>query len=480
MRFVSVILVIFLFNFAFAKDTLLDKPIEFGDKKECTLSEFCEKYISDINIEKYIKEQIENEYVVVSLDECIDVALQNNFDIQIDNHNYLSSKYEYQNALSNFLPTLGTTSYIADYSGQILVGGVLRDVIHETALSVNITAEHRLTEGGRQIFEAKAKKYFSKAKKHQFNYTMSETIYLTTRYYFELLRAKLNIEIYLRNLIERNAQLELAKKLEKSGFGTKFDVIRSQNESAQAKVSLLNALNTFRLYQTRLSNIMGIEVETALMPFENEINQMKLVDENLNIEDYFKLALNNREDLKGYSDLISYEKQIKNIYVTDFIPKPLINFQEQFQGTLNYNIRPNYIVAGYVTWAPGENLIWGTVTKIKAQKEKIKTKVLEFQNKLRNIEQQLVEALSTTQFNLKEIEITKQRVEYSNASVKLAMLRFNSGKGILLDVIQAQSQMTQARIEYVNAVIKYNISQSQLLFESGMINKDIIISNYKP
>ena len=483
MHIVSKILVISIFfvQSVLAKETLFDNPILLKEEKGCKLSEFCEKYIQDIDIEKFIKQEIEADYVVVSLDECLDVALKNNFDIDIKDHTYLSSKYEYQNSLSKFLPILNTTSYIADYRGQILVGGVLRDTFHETALSVNITAEHHLTEGGKQIFESKAAKYFSKAQKHEFTFTKSQVVFLTVKYYYQMLLAKINIEIYLRNLIERNAQYKLALNLEKSGFGTNFDVVRSKNESAQAKISLYKALSDFRLSQTRLANLMGIKVETALMPFEDDINPLNLLDEKLvSVDELYKQALSNREDLKSFSDLIAYEKQIKNVYMTDFFPKPLVNFQQQFQGTLNHSVSPNYIIAGYLSWMPGENCIMGTLTKIKAQKEIIKIKVLEYQNKLREIEQQIVDAYVSTGFNKKEMEVAKKRVEYSNQSVKLAMLRFNHGKGILLDVIQAQSQMTQARVEYVSAIIKYNISQSELLFASGRIDKETIVKNYHP
>ena len=481
MRIVCLLLILVLnMNFILAAESLFDGPINLNFKKECNLNEFCGKFIDDIDIEKFIRQEIKNDYQVVSLDECISTALKNNFDIAIKYHTFKSSKYEYQNSLSKFLPVLKTTSYIADYSGQILVGGVLNDKFHETAISINFTAEHKLTEGGRQIFEARASKSLEKARKHDLNFTRTETIYLVSRYYYEMLLAKLNIEIYLRNLIERNAQLALAKKLQKSGFGTKFDVIRSETESAQAKVNLLDALNKFRLSQSRLAYVMGIEVDTALMPFEDDIKPMHLVDDNLKIEDFFALALENREDLKSYKDLICYEKQIKSVYMTDFMPKPLLNFQEQFQGTLSTSIRPNYIAAAFITWQPGENTIMGTVTKIKSQNEKIKVRTLEFQNKLRQIEQILVDALSVSDFSKKEMLVTRQRVDYSNESIKLAMLRFNNGKGILLDIMQAQSEMTQARVGYVAAIAKYNIAQLELIYNSGTITDELVIENYKP
>lgn len=474
------IFMLFFNSFALAKETLFDSPIDIIHKKECSLDDFCKEFINDVNIEEFIREQIKADYVVVSLDECLDIALKNNFNIQIADKDYFSSKYIYHNSLSKFLPILNTTSYIADYSGQILVGGVLRDNFHETAISVNLTAQHDLFQGGKTIFEARAAKYFARSKKHKLNFSRSQVIFYTTKYYYEMLLAKINIEIYLRNLIERNAQLALAKNLVNSGFGTRFDVIRSENLSAQARAKLFEALNFFRLSQSRLANLMGIDVETALMPFEDDIKMMNLVEENTDIVEFFDTALKNREDLKQYKDLISYEKELKKVLVTDFVPKPLVNFQQQFQGTIDTSVNPNYILTGLLYWEPGQNTFWGTITKIKAQKEQIKKQILEFQNQFRNIKQAIIDARSTSIFNEKQLKINEKRMEYSLQSVKLAMLRFNNGKGILLDVIQAQSEATSARVEYVSSVIRYNISQAELLFNCGVLNQEVIIQNYRP
>ena len=134
----------------------------------------------------------------------------------------------------------------------------------------------------------------------------------------------------------------------------------------------------------------------------------------------------------------------------------------------------------FLYWQPGENTAFGTITKIKAQKERIKKAQLEFENKYRTIKQGIIDSRSTSIFNEKQMAINKKRMEYSEHSIKLAMLRFNYGKGILLDVIQAQSEATTSRVEYVASIIKYNISQAELLFNCGTITIENIVKNYKP
>ena len=479
MRFIYLILFFcFLFRSALS-DELYDAEINLV-KNACKNNEFSSKLIDNLDIEKFIKSEIENDYVFVSLDECLDIALKNNFDIQISNHDYKYYNYDYQNALTKFLPILSFNSYITDYHGQILIGEVLSDNLHETAISASFEARHNLTEGGKEIFEAKAKKYFAKSRHHNYNYTKSQVLYLTVKYYYEMLEAKINIEIYLRNLIERNAQLKLATNLKIVGFGDNFDVIRSKTESAQAQVNLLNALNAFRKSQSQLANLMGIDTKTALMPFERTVEPFHLIEDDKKLEDFFELALKNRQDLKNYKDLINYNRQIRNVYLTDFMPKPYITYHQEWQGTIDHTIRPNYQLGAYLDWIPGENTVFGTITKLKMQKEKIKHSILTFQNKLRLIQEEIINAYSTSQFNKRIMETARKRVDYSLESIQLAMYRFNNGQGILLDVIQAQSEMTLSRVEYVNSIIRYNVSQAELLYNTGTITKEILVENYKP
>ena len=480
-RLSIILLMIILFvSSTKANDILLEKPIDLKLNENNNLNTFFQKYIGNVDIENFIKEQIKGNYVPVSLDECINVSLMNNFDIKIKDHEYKSSKYNAQYHLAKFLPDFDTISYLSHYAGQILVGGVLSDGFDETAISVSLGLTHNLTKGGQEIFEAKAAKYFQKSKKHAKNFTKTQTIYLTSKYYYETLLAKINIEIYLKNLTERNAQLELAKSQEKSGFGTHFDVIRAQSEALDAKSTVINALNDFRSAQLNLTNTMGIEINTMLMPFENEITELNLVDLKNNPEDLFLIAINNREDLKNYKQLINYEKAVKNVYITDFFPKPYVTFHQQFQGTVATSVYPNYYLAGYLDWKPGEYLSLGTIKKIQEQKEKIKIKKLEYENRLRNIEKSIADSLTSSRFIQKQIKINKQRVDFANESIKLAMLRFKYGKGILLDIIQAQGEATSARVQYAASIINYNLSQLELLYSSGIINENIIIQNYKP
>ena len=100
-----------------------------------------------------------------------------------------------------------------------------------------------------------------------------------------------------------------------AGLGTKFDVIRSKTELAQAKQNLLDALQEFRLSQARLANIMGIEITSSLMPVELEAQEYMLIDKEKTIEDLYNTACLSREDVKKIrSQIQALKEYAKRIY----------------------------------------------------------------------------------------------------------------------------------------------------------------------
>lgn len=446
---------------------------------ENNFSDFCKNKNKEINTEKEIEHFLKQKQIPISLDECLDIALKFNFNIKSNYENYKSYEYKYKNSLAKFLPDFGYTWYSIYYRGQVLVGTALVDQFNELALSSTLFVTHQLTEGGKQIFEAKAKKFEKFEKQENLNFTKEEILFLTTKYYWELFQTKADIEIYLKNLYERMAQLKLTQNQEESGVGTRFDVIRQENEVISAKRSMLNAINDFKLKQAKLSNIMGIEINTALFPIEETAKPYQLF-EDIELEKIYDIAKKNRKDIKAYENKINSIKNEKRTLYTDFSLKPRIFYQHQNQGTARIGMGENNVVGLYVDWSLGENLGVGTITKIKAKTHEINSKIYELEIKIRNIKEKLLNSYYNSKLLLKKINITQKQIDFATESVSLAELRLEAGEGILIDVIQAQNQKLIAKIEHLHAIIEYNINQAELLFDTGTINIEKIIKNYNP
>lgn len=451
-----------------------------NDDFEKNLKSQCENCKVEIQLEEEITKFLEQKQVPVSLDECLDIAMQNNFNIKAQFETYKSYDYLHKNALAKFLPNFGYSFYSIYYNGQVLVGTAFVDKFKELALSSTFIVSHDLTQGGKRIFNAKEKKFEKYEQKEELNYTKEEVLKLTATYYWQLLEDKINIEIHIKNLHERVAQLRLTESLEASGMGTKFDVIRQKNEVANAKRSLVNAMNNFRIMQSTLANIMGIELKTPLYPIENEVTLLNLIDKDITIDEMYEVAYKNRKDIKAMKNKIEAMKNERREIYTDFMPKPRVDAQYSQEGTNELGLGHAVILGAYVDVFLGENMAAGTITRAKAKTHEINSEVCKMTQKLRDIKEGLLNSYYNSKLLLKKVDITNEQVQYATETVKLAEMRFDAGQGIFLDVIQAQSLKTAARIENLQAIIEYNINQIDLLFDQGIIDIEKIIKGYNP
>ncbi len=445
------------------------------------LNAYCKNCVEeDADVESEIIEHFKKTPVPVSLDECIGTALLNNFNIKAAHSDYVSSKWDYRNALAQFLPEVSFQGYSIYYKGHVLVGGVVPDTVEELALSGTLNVTHDLTKGGEQIFQAKKEKFKARANLNNLDFTKDEIILETSKKYYALLRAKISIEIQLKNLYERTAQLKLTQNLMEAGLGTRFDVIRSKSEQALAEQNLLKYLEQFRSAQAALANVMGIEVLTPVFPIEVEAEPFILVDENLSPDELFKIAEYSRDDVKTLENQIKTMKQEKYKIYTEFVPKPRILYQGQFQGTARAGVYSNNVVGAYIDIPVGSRLGVGTITKANSVQAKIESTKYNLEQLLRDIKSNITSDYYSAQLLKDRIEIAKKQLNYATDSVKLAELRLDAGEGILIDVIQAQGIKNNARIELLNTIVEYNINQIQLLYDNGTISYDNIVKNYSP
>lgn len=453
----------------------------FDFNHDLPLDTFCKTHKADeVDVNKEIIEYFKQSPVFVSLDECLAIALLNNYNIKVTRHEYKSAKWDYRNALAQFLPEVSFDGYMVYYRGKILVGNILPAQIKELALSGNVRVTHDLTSGGEQIFMAKSKKFTERATLNNNDFEKDKTILKTSTDYYELLRSKIRVEIQLKNLFERSAQLKLTETLMNSGFGTRFDVVRSKSEQALAMQNYMEALNNFRTRQEILANDMGIDVNTYLFPIEIEVKPFTLVDENLTIEELTDIARYSRNDVKTAENRIKALKEDKNAIYTEFVPKAGFIYEGQFQGTARVGIYPNNNVGLYLSVPIGSRLGVGTITKARAVQEKANAEIDALTQLLRDIQGEIISNYYKSQILKERIEISRKQLGYSIDSVKLAELRLDAGEGILIDVIQAQTIMNNARIELLSTIVDYNLAQISLLFDNGTISYDTIVSKYTP
>jgi len=428
--------------------------------------------------EEYFK-SLDMQPIFINLRECLDIAMENNYQIKREGIGVNISKKEYQGALTQFLPDFNYSYTVAKADGEFLVGNILFRSVKERPYYNNFRVIWDVTDSGRAFFNAASTKNLLKAQIHTCHFTQDETLLRTTEAYYTLLQSKLSLEILLQNIKERDFQLKLARIALDAGIGTKFDVIRSESEHSQAQQNYFIGLQKFRLNQAQLANIIGVDVFSPLVPFENDVETHQLVREDITLEEVYETALSEREDIKSMKREIASLKNQKNAQYADFIPKVYAEYQKQYVGSLYIKeSRPNQYLALTVTAPLGKRLGAETVVNIQRFNEMIRQKETDLAILKRGIKEDIVNSCYEAKTAKARIEPSDLKVNSTAESVRLAELRYKAGEGILLDIIQAQTIKTQARIQLVETLIAYNIAQAKILFDAGIISKEEILKNY--
>ena len=431
------------------------------------------------DLDRQIKEGLNINLIPVDLECCLKIAQENNYNVKIAGTTKEQYKWLYMNSLAQLLPDFYYRYQIQSVQGEFLVGDILPRVIRQNPIYSGITINYPIVGNGSMLFDIASANNLYKAQKHTYKYTQSELLLNTTLYYYDLLLAKLNIEVLLSNLRDRGEQLKLMQARYHIGIGSKYDIYRAEAQYADAKQELLTALYDLREKQAQLANIMGIEVTLTLYPFEHASQPRELVQKKNSIQCLYNVALKEREDVKAKRAQIRSLTNIKNKNYTDFAPKVNLSFEFAKVGvTGNQSLSANHTWSMNAEIPLGKKLGVGTLTQKNADLARLKTARFELTNLERQIKESIIASFYNSQTALEKVEANKKQVAAADEGLKFSLIGFDVGQNTFIDVLTSQTEKTKARQQLISSIIEYNKAQAQMLFDTGIISIDTLLLNY--
>ena len=223
-----------------------------------------EASISDIEkqmiLDKEISDELNSPFVYTDLEECIKIALDKNYDIQISDAGRLESYWLNKNAYFQLLPDAYYDFNISNLGGSFLVGGIVATTVHEVPIQSIFGVEWSTINQGKYFFYLAQTKNLLKSSSASLEYTKDEILLNTVLAYYDLLGIKMELEVQMVNLYDRLEQLKYTQARFDAGLGTLYDVKRAQAEFAGAQLEYTTTINSLRLAQASLANILGIDI----------------------------------------------------------------------------------------------------------------------------------------------------------------------------------------------------------------------------
>src|SRR6185437_11094779 len=244
----------------------------------------------------------------VTLADVVEIALQNNLNIQISGLDRENGKWKLLNAYTKFLPNphLGFSHYNIDghirtpFPGLGMGSGPLH--IQGPFIIAQAGITYNAFQGGKLLFGALQARNNYRASKWKYHATTNDVLLEATKRYYNLLLSEAILQIRIRAVETSQEQLRLNTDLERDGMATHLDVLQARTQLADDRQNLIDQQISRRNAAIQLAEYLNVNQGIDLQPIETVIQPVRLIAEAVTAGRLLNLAAENRPELKQFRE----------------------------------------------------------------------------------------------------------------------------------------------------------------------------------
>lgn len=339
--------------------------------------------------------------------------------------------------------------------------------------STQIKVVQSLYEGGRVASALRTARLAREQSKLNYDTTVSDAILAVEIGYYDVLLAEQQIGVQEASVKLLTEELNDTTNRFMAGTVPRFNVLRAEVELANAQPRLIRARNSFRIAKNNLANLLGFVVPREAMADIPLHLSGKLEAEpyKLDLHQALELALARRSELGAL-------RKAEALRHEDVVSAQAGN-KPSLQGFVGYDAH-NSTLSHNLTyenhgWVAGVQLSWnifdGMLTRgrVKQAQALYERAGVDVEDGGRRIELEVRTAHSNFIEAQEVIESQKKVVEEAVEAVRLAQARREAGTWTQLDVLSAQTALTDARNTQILALHDYASARARLERAVGMV-----------
>ena len=249
-----------------------------------------------------------------------------------------------------------------------------------------------------------------------------------------------------------------------AGIVAKLDVLTSNVSLANAKQKSIAADNARDLAEANLNNIMRIPMNTKLNPLDKDFPEPEF---DLTLEQAIAMAEKYRWELIQRDYNVRAAKEGLRIARSGYMPTISVGGGYSWdEAALSKIDKDDWALQGKISWS-----IWdggSTDAAIKKANEEIKVAQEQLLQAREGVELEVRKDYLNILAAKEQIRATEAAVAQAEEAYKIATVRYSSGVGINLDVLDAELQLNTARTNYITALYDYNIGLATLEHAMGI------------
>ncbi|MUL37992.1 transporter [Gloeocapsopsis sp. AAB1 = 1H9] len=396
----------------------------------------------------------------ITLQQALELAQRNNRQLQVARLNVDRSRDILREAQAALLPNAGLNAGLTrSRSAQPNQGFPQQEVGANTAFTGTAQLSYDVFTSGERSSRIRAAEEQLRLNELQLEQTAEQLRLDVSNDYYNLQASDELVRISQSAVTNAQASLRDAQALEQAGVGTRFDVLQSEVQLANATQELTNALSQQQISRRQLAARLSLAQAVSLAAAE-PVQIAGLW--NLPLENSIVLAFRNRSELQQQLAQRNISEAQRRIALSQLGPRVSV--------ATNYNVLDIFddgsgLADGYSLGANVSlNLYDGGAARARARQEEANIAIAEtnFADTRNQVRFEVEEAYNTLQANLANIQTASVALEQAREALRLARLRFQAGVGTQTEVIDAENALTNAEGNRVTAILDYNRALARL------------------
>lgn len=294
--------------------------------------------------------------------------------------------------------------------------------------------------------------------------TEADTKLAAVQAYYQYLEAVKLAEVQAQSVTDYASHLNNVQQQFDAGIVAKLDVLSSNVSLANAKQKSIAADNTRDVAEANLNNIMRVPMNTTLNPLDKNFPEPEF---DLTMEQAILMAQKYRWELVEADYGVKAAEASLRSAKARYLPTVSVGGGYSWEeASVTAVDKDDWAVQGGLSWS-----LWdggATQASVKKADAAVKTAqetLLQAREKIElEVRQDYLNVLSYKE----QIRAAEASVAQAEEAYKIATVRYSSGVGINLDVLDAELALNTARTNYITALYNYNIGLATLEHAMGV------------
>ena len=401
----------------------------------------------------------------ITLAEIIDIALSRNPDTKQSWAAARVSAAEYGQSLQDyFLLAEGAGNYTRTRFAQFT--GSTRSIVYETQYGGELELTYTILDFGqtRMTSEAALQSLFNADWSH--NSQVQQTIQIVMTDYYNYLYQKQLLFSTEQDVINAKVSLDATEEKFRQGLADISDIVQARTQYLSNKLAVVNQKQSLHTSYTQLLNDMGLPSDGAIY-FQNYPDEIVFFE----LETLDKLILKANENRP---DLLAAEAEVKSSIASYNAAR----LEKMPVVTGEFDIGRKYFQHGvndHYDFTAQVNLTFPLFQGffIENSIKKARATIEESEASLDLVRLSIIQEVSNYRsdvgYSKESIEYAKAYLESAEEDFKVNLKKYRVGTGTIIDLINAQTAVSDARSQLAQAQNSWYTSVANLAYATGIL-----------